>query len=45
MIEKKICPIFRKVAKTVANQKIQNIYIKAQFESPKHLRQTTLKTL
>ncbi len=31
-----------KVAKTVAKEK--NIYIKAQFESPKQLHQTTFET-
>ncbi len=35
--------ILEKVAKTVA-QNCQNIYIKAQFESPKHLHKTTFET-
>ncbi len=38
-------PIFQKVSQTVANLKSQNIYIKAQFESPKQLHETTLETL
>jgi hypothetical protein len=38
-IEKQIRPVFRKVA-----QKSQSINIKAQFESPKHLHQTTFET-
>jgi hypothetical protein len=36
-------PIFQKVAQTV--QKDQNIYNKVQFESPKHVHQTTFETL
>jgi hypothetical protein len=43
--EKKIDPIIQKVAKTPSKQKSQNIYIEAQFESPKHLHQTTFETL
>jgi len=42
----KNCPIFQKVAKTVSKlKKYQNIYIKTQFESLKHLQQTTFETL
>jgi hypothetical protein len=37
----KIAQIFEKVAKTVAQLKrCENVYIKAQFESPKQLHQT-----
>jgi hypothetical protein len=39
------CPIFQKAAKKVSRQKGLNIYNKAQFESPKHLLQTTFETL
>jgi hypothetical protein len=42
---RKNCPIFRKVAQKSPSQKRQNIYNKAQFESPKHLHQTTFETL
>ena len=46
MIRKKICQIFKRIAQKVAkSKKGQNIYNKAQFESPKHLHQTTFKTL
>ncbi len=38
----KIAQFFKKLAKTVASQKI---YIKAQFESLKHDHQTTLEKL
>jgi hypothetical protein len=39
-------PNFLKIAKKVArSKKGQNIYIKALFESPKHLQQTTFETL
>jgi hypothetical protein len=38
--------IFPKIAPKVAKStKGQNIYNKAQFESPKHLQQTTFETL
>jgi hypothetical protein len=38
--------IFKKVAQTVSKAKRgQNIYNKAQFESPEHLHQTTFGTL
>ncbi len=42
-LEKNICQIFQRVAKIVAKPK--KIYIKAQFETLKHLHQTTLETL
>jgi hypothetical protein len=39
-------PIFQKVGLTVSKpKKCQNIYNKAQSESPKHLHQTTFETL
>jgi hypothetical protein len=39
-------PIFQKVAQTVSKpRKGQNIYNKAQFESPKHLHETTFENL
>jgi len=42
----KNCQIFERIAEKVAKSKQgQNIYNKAQFESPKHLHQTTYKTL
>jgi hypothetical protein len=42
----KNCPNFLKVAQTVAElKKCQNICIKAQFENPKHLHQTTTELL
>jgi hypothetical protein len=42
----KNCQIFQKVAQKVAkSKKGQNIYNKAQFESPKHLEETTFETL
>jgi hypothetical protein len=45
-IGKKFAPILEKVAKTVAKSKRpKNIYIKAQFQSPQHLNQTTLEPL
>jgi hypothetical protein len=38
-------PLSEKVAKTVShNNTGKNIYIKAKFESPKHLHQTTFET-
>ncbi len=38
--------IFQNIAQKVAkSKKAKNIYIKAQFESPKHLQQTTFETL
>ncbi len=43
---KKIWQIFQRIApKSCQVKKGQNIYNKAQFESPKHLHQTTFKTL
>jgi hypothetical protein len=36
--------VFEKIAKNQA-QKCQNIYIKAKFESPNRLQQTTFETL
>jgi hypothetical protein len=42
----KNCQIFERIAQKVANSKQgQTIYNKAQFESPKHLHQTTFETL
>jgi hypothetical protein len=44
-IFKKFDQILEKVAKTVAKPKIaKNIYIKGQFESPKHKHKTTFET-
>jgi hypothetical protein len=40
----KNCLIFQKIAQKVAKEK-KNIYCKAQFESQKHLQQTTFETL
>jgi len=38
--------MFKKIAQKVAkSKKDQNIYNKAQFENPKHLHQTTFKSL
>jgi len=43
---KRNSPIFQKVApKSLQGKKGQNIYNKAEFESPKHLHQTTFETL
>jgi hypothetical protein len=43
---KKICQIFQRIAQKATNSKKgQIIYNKAQFESPKHLHQTTFETL
>jgi len=43
---RKNCQIFQKIAQKVAkSKKAKNIYNKAQFESPKHLQQTTFETL
>jgi hypothetical protein len=37
---------FQKIAQKVAkSKKVQKIYNKAQFESPKHLQQTIFETL
>jgi hypothetical protein len=44
MIEKNH-PIIEKIAQTVSKQKKPPIYIKAHFESPKHLHQFTFETL
>ncbi len=45
-LEKKDCQIFQKIAQKVAkSKKAKNIYNKAQFESSKHLQQTTFETL
>jgi hypothetical protein len=42
----KNCQIFQRIAqKSCQVKKGQNIYNKAQFESPKHLHQTTFETL
>ncbi len=42
----KNCQFFSKIAPKVAeSKKGQNIYYKGQFESPKHLQQTTFETL
>ncbi len=42
----KNCQIFRRIAYKVAkSKKGQNIYNKTQFQSPKHLPQTTFETL
>ncbi len=46
MMRKKIRQIFQRIAQKVAkSKKGKNIYKKAQFENPKHLHQTTFKTL
>ncbi len=46
MIGGEIAKILEKVAKTVAKtKKCQNIFNKAQFESPKHLHQDPSKPL
>jgi hypothetical protein len=37
--------IMKKLAKTVTQLKCLNIYIKAQFKSPKYFHQTTFETL
>jgi hypothetical protein len=43
---RKINQFFSKIAQKVAkSKKAKNIYNKAQFESPKHLQQTTFGTL
>jgi hypothetical protein len=43
---RKIHQIFQKITQKVAkSKKNQNMYNKAQFESPKHVRQTTFETL
>jgi hypothetical protein len=44
-LEKNLPKIWKKVAKTITKPKKQNTYIKALFESPKHLHQTTFETL
>ncbi len=45
-IRKKMRQIYQIIAQKVAkSKKGQNIYNKAQFESPKHLHQTIFKTL
>jgi hypothetical protein len=45
-ILEKNSPNFSKIAQQVAKyKKGQNIYNEAQFESPKHLHQTTFETL
>jgi hypothetical protein len=41
MIGEKIVPVLEKVAKTFAKPKMPKICIKCQFESHKHLHQTT----
>jgi hypothetical protein len=41
----KIAKIFKNCPKVAKSKKGQNIYNKAQFESPKHLQQTTFETL
>jgi hypothetical protein len=38
-------PNFSKIVKLPSQKKAKNIYNKAQFESPKHLQQTTFETL
>ncbi len=44
-IRKKFAKFKKKIAQKVAkSKKGQNIYNKAQFESPKHLQQTTFET-
>jgi hypothetical protein len=44
--EKQKLPILSKSSpNSLRAKKGQNIYIKAQFESPKHLHQTTFETL
>jgi hypothetical protein len=46
MATRKNHPIFQKVAPKVSKtKKCQNIYNKAQIESPKYLHQTTFETL
>jgi hypothetical protein len=42
-IWKKISPIFQKAAQTVSKPK--KAKLRAQFESPKHLHQSTFETL
>jgi hypothetical protein len=43
---RKNCQIFQKIAQKVTKSKNgQNFNNKAQFESPKHLQQTTFETL
>jgi hypothetical protein len=44
-ISKKIAKFFKNSPKSFQVKKGQNIYHKAQFESPKHLQQTTFETL
>ncbi len=45
-IRQKIRQIFQKITQKVAeSKKDQKIYNKDQFESPKHLQQTTFQTL
>jgi hypothetical protein len=45
MVEKNLTSFSKNSPKKWPSQKGQNIYNKAQFESPKHLHQTTFKTL
>jgi hypothetical protein len=44
-LEKKLSIFSKNSPKSCHVKKGQNIYNKAQFESPKHLRQTTFETL
>jgi hypothetical protein len=44
-VSKKIAKISKNSPNSCQVKKGQNIYSKAQFESPKHLQQTTLKNL
>ncbi len=44
-LEKKLAKFFKEEPKKLPSQKSQNINNKAQFENPKHLHQTTFKTL
>jgi len=43
-LEKKL-PNFQRIAPKSPSQKGQNIYNKTQLENPKHLHQTTFKTI
>jgi hypothetical protein len=45
MIRKNIAKFFKNRPKSCQAKKGQNIYNKAQFESPKHLQQTTFEAL
>jgi hypothetical protein len=44
-LEKKLPNFSKNSPKVTKSKKAQNIYNKAQFENPKHLHQTTFKTL